>query len=212
MRKLWIIAILACALYGESTDSMESLESADSTNPTESTHLDSVNSTHAEFSPSFLTPSALSGNLYASFAIGYETLFRGTNQARNSGAFFALDIGWNLANDTLLAGFALDGTAGNLYALNLNIKLAAKVFDGRLISGVSLGYGLLHHYVGETQYNLHGANATAGVFVDIARGFGLEIAYRVGLHPYRATKRSANVRVGKIQAVMVNFRFMDFHF
>lgn len=160
----------------------------------------------------FRTASVLKES-YASFVIGYEMLLKESSQKeRKEGIYFALDRGWNFADNIILFGFSLDGSAGSFYALNLNTKLSARIFDGRIIPSISFGYGLLNHFVDDTQYNLHGANTTIALFVDIARGFGLEFAYRAGLYPFSTTKKSDSLKVKNIHAFMVNFKFIDFSF
>lgn len=160
----------------------------------------------------FLAPAQIVKDTYASFVIGYEMLFKKFNNTieNKEGIFFAFDRGWNFIDNILLFGFSIDGSAGAFYSLNINTKIGARVFDGRVIPSLSVGYGILNHLNGNVQDNLYGANATASLFIDIAKGFGIEASYRIGLHPFRLVKRNTNFKLDKMSAFMVSFKFMDF--
>lgn len=160
------------------------------------------------------SPAKVIKNSYGSFMVGYELLYKNSPnmpKTKNEGIYFALDRGWNFIDDILLFGFSLDGTAGSFYAININAKLGTRIFDGRIIPSISLGYGLLNHSINNVQYNLHGASGTIAFFVDIIRGFGLEVGYRMGLHPFYATKKDSTLKVNNINAFIVSFKFMDFN-
>lgn len=160
---------------------------------------------------SFFDTAKVSDDTYAAFMVGYEMLQKSMNGIREQkqGMYFELDRGFLFVDDIILFGFSLDGTAGGFYSININTKLGARIFDGRVIPSISFGYGLLNHSLGTEQYNLHGASATISLFVDIASGFGLEAGYRVGLYPFRATQRR-DIKVNNIGAFMINFKFVDF--
>ena len=159
----------------------------------------------------FFNTAKVSTDTYGAFMVGYEILHKSYNNARDMKQviYFELDRGFLFVDDIILFGFSLDGTAGGFYSININTKLGARIFDGRMIPSVGIGYGLLNHQIGDKQYNLHGASATISIFVDVTSGFGLEAGYRVGLYPFKTTQRS-NIKVSNIGAFMVNFKFIDF--
>ena len=162
-------------------------------------------------SRSIFTPAPILGDSYGSFAVGYQMLSKRHSlsaKCLNHGAFFALDRGWVVADNALLVALSLDGSAGEFYTLNFGVKLGYRALSGRIIPSVAISYGLLNHKVGDLQHNFHGANATISLFTDIASGFGLEVAYRVGLHTFRTIKKS-DFRAN-LHSFMINFRFMDF--
>lgn len=159
----------------------------------------------------FFHTAKISTNTYGAFMVGYEMLHKSYNDTRDTkqGIYFELDRGFLFIDNIILFGFSLDGSAGGFYSININTKIGARIFDGRIIPSISMGYGLLNHQVGNKQYNLHGASTTISMFLDITSGFGLEVAYRVGLYPFKTTQRS-NIKVSNIGAFMVNFKFIDF--
>ena len=162
-------------------------------------------------SRSIFAPAPILGDYYGSFAVGYQMLSkRHSLNAKylNHGAFFALDRGWSFVDNALLFALSLDGSAGEFYTLNFGAKLGYRALSGRIIPSVAISYGLLNHKVGDSQHNFHGATATISLFTDIASGFGLEVAYRVGLHTFRTIKKS-DFRAN-LHSFMINFRFMDF--
>ena len=187
-------------------DSQISPESA--TNIAQDSH-DSGEST--QDSRSIFAPASILGDSYGSFAVGYQMLSKRHSLSAkylNHGAFFALDRGWIFVDNALLFALSLDGSAGEFYALNFGAKLGYRALSGRIIPSVAISYGLLNHKVGDLQHNFHGANATISLFADIASGFGLEVAYRVGLHTFHTIKKS-DFRAN-LHSFMINFRFMDF--
>lgn len=162
-------------------------------------------------SRSIFAPAPILGDSYGSFAVGYQMLSKRHSLSAkylNHGAFFALDRGWIFVDNALLFALSLDGSAGEFYALNFGAKFGYRALSGRIIPSVAISYGLLNHKVGDLQHNFHGANATISLFTDIASGFGLEVAYRVGLHTFRTIKKS-DFRAN-LHSFMINFRFMDF--
>ncbi|RAX52479.1 hypothetical protein CCY99_07485 [Helicobacter sp. 16-1353] len=202
MKNIFIIFVLAINILYSNTQN-----SSNDTNNTQNSEIE-YNKDVGLFAPAQVIKDS-----YGAFMIGYELLNKQSpNIGRESkqGIFFALDKGWNFVDNVLLFGFSLDGSAGSFYSLNINAKLGARIFDGRIIPSISFGYGLLNHFVGDTQYNLHGGNGMISFFIDIMRGFGLEVSYRVGLHPFRATKKNSNIKVDNINALMINFKFIDF--
>lgn len=206
VKSIFIIFVLVInILYSNTQDS-----SNDYSNATQISENENKQNTNIL---DLLSPAKVTKNTYGSFMIGYEMLYKNSpdlKKEQKEGMYFALDKGWNFVDNVLLFGFSLDGTAGSFYALNLNAKLGARIFDGRLIPSISVGYGLLNHTIGDIQYNLHGTIATIAIFVDIAKGFGLEAGYRIGLHPFYATKKNSSIKVNNISAFMINFKFVDF--
>ena len=159
----------------------------------------------------FFNTAEVSNNSYSAFMVGYEMLNKSMNgkKSRMQGMYFELDRGFLLANDVLLLGASLDGTAGGFYSINLNAKFGVRIFNGRIIPSISFGYGLLNHSINDKQYNLHGAISTASLFIDIGSGFGLEAGYRAGLHTFKTTQKT-DIKVKNIGAFMLNFKFIDF--
>ena len=165
----------------------------------------------AQDSRSIFAPAPILGDSYGSFAVGYQMLSKRHSLSAkylNHGAFFALDRGWIFVDNALLFALSLDGSAGEFYTLNFGAKLGYRALSGRIIPSVAISYGLLNHKVGDLQHNFHGATATISLFTDIASGFGLEVAYRVGLHTFHTIKKS-DFRAN-LHSFMINFRFMDF--
>lgn len=157
----------------------------------------------------FFAPSKVSDDTFGSFVVGYQMFFKhGDELEKYHGIFFSLDRGWEVWKQTAYVGLSLDGSAGNFYSLNLNVKSSFRTLDGRLVPSVSLGYGLINHKQNSIQHNLHGASASVGLFVDIFRGIGLEASYRVGLHKFPALK-DRNIKRG-VQSFMINLKFIDF--
>ncbi len=215
VRKLLSIIFIINAIYAQDIDSINQ----DSTMATIDTATSTISQTNSdenkkqlEQESSIFDTAPVIGDSYASFVVGYQMIFKKSNNVNEhkEGVFFALDRGWSFIDNILLFGFSLDGTAGNFYSVNINAKLGGRLIDGRLIPSISFGYGLLNHSVGDSQYNLHGASSTLSLFVDIISGLGIEVSYRVALHPFNATKKNANIRVNNINAFMVNFKFVDF--
>lgn len=162
-------------------------------------------------SRSIFAPAPILCDTFGAFAVGYQILSKRHSLSAkylNHGAFFALDRGWSFVDNTLLFGLALDGSAGEFYSINIGVKLGYRALSGRIISSVAVSYGLLNHKDGDSQHNFHGANATLSLFTDIAQGWGLEVAYRVGLHTFHTIKKS-DFRAN-LHSFMINFRFMDF--
>lgn len=158
----------------------------------------------------FFDVAEIEGDTFGSFSIGYQFLSKKYQHTQNThGVFFSLERGWAFFYDKLLLSITLDGTAGSFYSINGNFKLASRLFDGRVIPSISVGYGLLNHIINKTQYNLHGTNSTFALFFDVGHGFGIEIGYRLGLHTFHTTKKS-NVTLRNIHSFMFNFRFIDF--
>lgn len=173
-------------------------DSSDSNNIIEST------TTQTSFS---FSPAIVDGNTYGAFAIGYQLLSK-SNEKLKHGVFFSLERGWSFINHILLFSFALDGSIGGFYSLNLNARLGVRALDGRLIPNISLGYGLFNHKISGTQHNLHGTNVLTAIFVDIASGFGIEVAYRASLYPFRTIKATSTKT--NIHSFLLNFKYIDF--
>ena len=196
--------------YFDSQDSLETTpESAQDLRESHKDSQDSHEST--QDSRSIFAPAVISSDTYGAFAVGYQMLSkRNSLHARNRrhGAFFALDRGWSFVDNALLFGLALDGSAGEFYTINLGAKLGYRALSGRIIPSVAFSYGLINHKTGDSQHNFHGATATLSLFTDIASGLGLEVAYRVGLHPFPTLKKTNEK--ARIHSFMVNLRFVDF--
>lgn len=162
-------------------------------------------------SHSIFSPAAIYGNSFGAFAVGYQMLSKhhsliATNLSHS--AFFALDRGWIFVDNALLFALSLDGSAGEFYSINIGAKLGYRALSGRIIPNIAISYGLINHKINDAQHNFHGATAMLSLFVDIAQGFGLEVAYRVGLHPFHTLKKTN--KKANIHSFMVNLRLMDF--
>lgn len=187
--------------YKDSTqDSTDSAESAkDSTK-------NSADSTK-ESAESIFSPAIVSKSTFGAFEVGYQLLSKSSERIKH-GAFFAIERGWNFIDNILLVSLSLDGTIGEFYSLNINANLGTRLLSGRLIPNLSLGYGLLNHKISGIQHNLHGANATIALFIDIAKGFGCEVAYRTSLYPFSTIKRTGTKT--NLQSFLLNFKYIDF--
>lgn len=162
-------------------------------------------------SHSIFSPAPINGDSFGSFAVGYQMLSKRHSLSAtnlNHSAFFALDRGWIFVDNALLFALSLDGSAGEFYSINIGAKLGYRALSGRIIPNVAVAYGLINHKINDAQHNFHGATATLSLFVDIAQGFGLEVAYRVGLHPFPTLKKTSEK--ANVHSFMVNLRFMDF--
>lgn len=174
-------------------------------------HETKVASKVSQDSQSFFSTAPILGDTFGSFAVGYQMLSKQHSLSVDNlshGAFFALDRGWSFIDNTLLFALSLDGSAGEFYSINIGVKLGYRALLGRLIPNLAISYGLINHKINGTQHNLHGATAMLSLFVDIAQGFGLEVAYRVGLHSFPTLKNTGER--ANIHSFMVNIRFMDF--
>lgn len=206
------------ASSAESSKSLESTQES-TTTPQDSKKNDTDSATKESSDDDFsilpentkvedlFSPAPVIEDTFASFVVGYQALFK-SNERLKHGIFFAIDRGWLFVDNKLLVAMSLDGSVGGFYSLNLNAKLSGRFLDGRIIPSLSLGYGLLNHFEGESQHNLHGASATLEFFVDIIKGIGLEASYRVGLHPWHTIKKTPIRK--NIQSFMINIKFMDF--
>ena len=180
-----------------------------SANPSDSNA--NLNTNPPQDSPSIFSTAPILGDSFGSFAVGYQMLSKrhslsATNLSHS--AFFALDRGWIFVDNALLFALSLDGSAGEFYSINIGAKLGYRALSGRIIPNIAISYGLINHKINDAQHNFHGATATLSLFVDIAQGFGLEVAYRVGLHPFPTLKKTSET--ANIHSFMVNLRFMDF--
>ena len=209
MRFILLLVFILNFIYADNENQLSKIE------PNANEKLESKNTqksdTNKKDISSFFNTAKISTDTYAAFMVGYEMLHKSYDNLREykQGIYFELDRGFLFVDNIILFGFSLDGSAGGFYSINVNTKLGARIFDGRVIPSISIGYGLLNHQVGAKQYNLHGASTTIAMFVDITSGFGLEAIYRVGLYPFKTTQRS-NIKVSNIGAFMINFKFIDF--
>lgn len=197
--------------YAESSDlnANQPQDSQDSiTNPSD---LNTNQSQDSQDSHSIFSPAPINGDTFGSFAVGYQMLSKRHSLSTtnlNHSAFFALDRGWIFVDNALLFALSLDGSAGEFYSINIGAKLGYRALTGRIIPNIAVAYGLINHKINDAQHNFHGATATLSLFVDIAQGFGLEVAYRVGLHPFPTLKKTSEK--ANVHSFMVNLRFMDF--
>lgn len=174
-------------------------------NSAEST-IDSADSANNP-AESIFPPAIVSKSIFGAYKVGYQLISKSSERIKH-GAFFAIERGWNFIDNILLVSLSLDGTIGEFYSLNLNAHLGTRLLSGRLIPNLSLGYGLLNHKISGIQHNLHGANATIALFIDIAKGFGCEVAYRTSLYPFRTIKRTGTKT--NLQSFLLNFKYIDF--
>ncbi len=209
------IQLNSCIDCHDSTQSVESRndESINSINDSSTNPRDSNanQSQDSQDSHSIFSPAPINGDTFGSFAVGYQMLSKRHSLSAtnlNHSAFFALDRGWIFVDNALLFALSLDGSAGEFYSINIGAKLGYRALSGRIIPNIAVSYGLINHKINDAQHNFHGATATLSLFVDIAQGFGLEVAYRVGLHPFPTLKKTS--QKANIHSFMVNLRFMDF--
>lgn len=139
---------------------------------------------------SLYQPIAVSKRSYGSFSIGYSqshikaqqiSLIDGSNSrvARDfsqvaHGVFFGLERGAHWHN-FMLGGY-INGVAAQDYSLSFGVR-ASYLIARYVIPSVGISWGLQHiKFPNDTrQYNIHGANFNAGLFVNIVRGFGLKL-------------------------------------
>ena len=199
----------SCVDCHDSTQSVESRN--DESNSQNSTTNPSVSNANSQDSHSIFSTAPINGDTFGAFAVGYQMLSKRHSLSvanLNHSAFFALDRGWIFVDNALLFALSLDGSAGEFYSINIGAKLGYRALSGRIIPNIAVSYGLINHKINDVQHNFHGATATLSLFVDIAQGFGLEVAYRVGLHPFPTLKKTSER--ANIHSFMVNLRFMDF--
>ena len=179
----------------------------DSTQSVESRNDES----NSQDSHSIFSTAPINGDTFGAFAVGYQMLSKRHSLSAknlNHSAFFALDRGWIFVDNALLFALSLDGSAGEFYSINIGAKLGYRALSGRIIPNIAVSYGLINHKINDAQHNFHGATATLSLFVDIVQGFGVEVAYRAGLHPFPTLKKTSEK--ANIHSFMVNLRFMDF--
>lgn len=212
--KAWIVALVLVCGNVNAENLAESTQDSNidsSTNYAESSDLNANQSQDSQDSRSIFSPAPINGDTFGSFAVGYQMLSKRHSLSAtnlNHSAFFALDRGWIFVDNALLFALSLDGSAGEFYSINIGAKLGYRALSGRIIPNIAVAYGLINHKINDAQHNFHGATATFSLFVDIAQGFGLEVAYRVGLHPFPTLKKTSER--ANVHSFMVNLRFMDF--
>ena len=191
----------------EATQTNSCIDCHDSTQSVESRNDES----NSQDSRSIFSTAPINGDTFGAFAVGYQMLSKRHSLIvanLNHSAFFALDRGWIFVDNALLFALSLDGSAGEFYSINIGAKLGYRALSGRIIPNIAVSYGLFNHKINDAQHNFHGATATLSLFVDIAQGFGVEVAYRVGLHPFPTLKKTSEK--ANVHSFMVNLRFMDF--
>ncbi len=211
----------SCVDCHNSTQSAESLNDKNdkSMKSAQDSNIDSQDSTanpsnlntNSNTQRDFFATAPINGDTFGSFAVGYQMLSKRHSLSAknlNHSAFFALDRGWSFVDNALLVALSLDGSAGEFYSINIGAKLGYRALSGRIIPNIAISYGLVNHKINDAQHNFHGATATVSLFVDIAQGFGLEVAYRVGLHPFPTLKKTSER--ANIHSFMANLKFMDF--
>lgn len=140
---------------------------------------------------SLYQPIAVSKRSYGSFSIGYSqshikaqqiSLIDGATNSRVArdfsqvahGVFFELERGahWH----SFMLGGYINGVAAQDYSLSFGVR-ASYLIARYVIPSVGISWGLQHiKFPNDTrQYNIHGANFNAGLFVNIVRGFGLKL-------------------------------------
>lgn len=197
MNKLIVVLIIFIG-FCKATDVLIDDEINNETNNKKENTLDNM-----------FSPAKIERNSFDSMIIGYQGLYKEYNGHKEwqYGIFFSLETGWSYLQNILLFGISIDGTAGGFYSLNGNLKLGARVFDGRLIPSIGLGYGLVNHIVDNVQYNAHGSIASFALFIDIGHGVGLEFSYRLAPYPFMGSK---NIKISRIESFMVNIKFIHF--
>lgn len=104
------------------------------------------------------------------------------------GVFFGLERGlhwasttqdvsgssWSLGSGFMLGGY-INGVAAQDYSLNFGLR-ASYLIARYVIPSIGISYNLQHIAFPNDpkQYNLHGANVNAGLFVNLMRGLGIK--------------------------------------
>lgn len=209
--KAWIVALVLVCGNANAENLAKSTQDSDIVSNTNYAESSDSNANQSQDSRSIFSPAPINGDTFGSFAVGYQMLSKRHSLSAtnlNHSAFFALDRGWIFVDNALLFALSLDGSAGEFYSINIGAKLGYRAISGRIIPNIAVAYGLINHKINDAQHNFHGATATLSLFVDIAQGFGLEVAYRVGLHPFPTLKKTSEK--ANVHSFMVNLRFMDF--
>lgn len=205
--------IFMCLMYSyvvadiANIDSMQDIKSDSAIFDDLNTDSTQNKSDDSDMISDIFSPAIVKKNTFGAFAIGYQLLSKSDERLKH-GVVFAIERGWNFIDNILLVSLALDGTVGEFYSLNINVNLGTRLFSGRIIPNISLGYGLLNHKISGVQHNLHGTNATIAMFVDIASGFGLQVAYRTSLYPFRTIKTTGTKT--NLHSFLLNFKYIDF--
>lgn len=202
--------------------------SSDTTSTSVSKSTQNLQNSNKSFS--LYQPIVVRKNTYAAFSIGYSYNHIATQSIalrvapdsetkQNSafsrvahGAFFGLERGWHTHN-VMLGGY-LNGVAGQDYSLHLGFRLSYLAF-GYVIPSVGISYGLQNLRLpnDSQQYNTHTAGFNAGLFVNVARGFGLKFEgsyfYPMGILRKSNADLYGNPRFSGYSFV-VSFTFYDF--
>ncbi|WP_199919433.1 hypothetical protein [Helicobacter enhydrae] len=148
------------------------------------TKIDDNKNKESQFEPAKVT-----SKYYASMDISltYSQFFNHLFHMHSfNGLNFNIDTGWVLGeSQNVLVGIALGGSVGTggingMYGLFPAIKVAGRVLEGRLIPYAKIGAGLEHlpFLFRNKQMNAYGVFVEGGLFVDIAKGYGMSLAHR----------------------------------
>ena len=220
INKIFSIFILSALLIGEDNipskapeidfklDSNEGLLSRDPSGPPLDSNIDSN-----EENESILNPARPISPSFVAFSVGYHFLHNAHYKLHENknGIFFAIEKGWLLLNDILMLSIVLDGSAGDFYSANGGFKIGARVWEGRIIPSLSLGFGVINRDIDNKQYNAIGTTGSLSIFIDIASGFGAELEYKLALHPFVILENNLkNNKIDSIHNFMFNLKFMYF--
>lgn len=166
---------------------------------------------------STLSPAEVKSDYYASLRVApILSQFYSANRQRNTSLSFnfGVDTGWIYGEKKdILFGLFLDGSTAvrdkrALYSLGMGVSLGGRLWDGRVIPQVRLGYLLAHLPINVSkQYNVQGGLAEFNMFFDIAKGYGMFVAYR---HGFAMEVLKASAPRFNVSAVMIGFNFYDF--
>lgn len=184
---------------------------------------------NSEYWKSVFQPSEVEGNVYGTFRIGYAYQYQNGSKITNTqtshtfdskqqlnSVYFGIERGWiGLKNKMLMVGGYLDGAAGQTFFLSVGARVSARLLNGWLIPHASFGYQIQHlSFPADTaQYNIHGGVGTVGLFVNVAKGFGVDFSLRAGTPFYlvkAADAKKFNHPVINHVGFMISFTFYDF--
>lgn len=162
-------------------------------------------------------------NTFAALSVGYMQKritnsaldYKDTRAAVNFG--LKRGIAFTESKQWLVNGY-LEGSAGSenqngLYTINVGAQVGYKMW--RAILHLGIGYELSNlatdtqasAFSDNSQYNIHGLNARAELFFDIAKGYGLSIGYMRGFN--ERGKNLGSLRF-QSQSIIIGISYYDF--
>lgn len=208
MNRIFAFFILGALLIGE-----ENINSKSSITPNiVDSNLDSIQISEENIE-NIMNPARAISSSFVAFSVGYHFLHNAYYKTRENknGIFFSIEKGWALIDNILLLSIIIDGSAGDFYSINGGSRIGARILDGRIIPSFGLEFGVINRDIDNKQYNAIGNTGSFSIFVDIASGFGIELEYKLALHPFIIIDNNLkNNKIDNIHNFIFNLRFMYF--